>query len=149
MKKLTRFLICLIILTGATVQLFAQAHISTQSHQAQITGVKAVPIKSGNELEYFTAGDDGFLIKWTDNNEGEHYQISDVGIKMIAVAPNGNYVAVYESDGGSVNKVSVWDWRTLTRKFNKKYTDSITSLEFSAKGTYLIVVTASVDGAEF
>ncbi|MCR4899584.1 MAG: hypothetical protein K5907_02085 [Treponema sp.] len=149
MKKLTRFLICLIILTGAAVQLFAQAHISTQSHQAQITGVKAVPIKSGNELEYFTAGDDGFLIKWTDNNEGEHYQISDVGIKMIAVAPNGNYVAVYESDGGSVNKVSVWDWRTLTRKFNKKYTDSITSLEFSAKGTYLIVGTASVDGAEF
>ena len=127
----------------------AAAHISTQSHQAQITSVCSVPVRSGNDFEYFTAGDDGFLIRWNENNEGEHYQISDVGIKLIAVAPNGNYVAVYESDGGSVNKVSVWDWRTLTRKFMKKYKNSITSLEFSAKGTYLIVGTASVDGAEF
>ena len=146
MKKNIFFIL---IFVFAVLPFFAQAHISTQSHQAQITAIKSIPVKSGNELTYFTAGDDGFLIKWSDNNEGEHYQISDVGIKLIAVSPNSNYVAVYESDGGSVNKVSVWDWRTLTRKFNKKYTDSITSLEFSAKGTYLIVGTASVDGAEF
>ena len=68
---------------------------------------------------------------------------------MIAVSPNGNLIAVYESDGGSVNKVSVWDWRTLTRKKFWRYKDSITSLEFSSKGTYLIVGTASVDGVEF
>ena len=146
MKKHILFVL---IFLSAALPFFAQAHISTQSHQAQITTIKSLPVKSGNELSYFTAGDDGFLIKWTEDNEGEHYQISDVGIKLIAVAPNGNYVAVYESDGGSVNKISVWDWRTLTRKFMKKYTDSITSLEFSAKGTYLIVGTASVDGAEF
>ena len=129
--------------------LFADSHISTQSHQSQITSVRAVPYKSGSEFAYFTAGDDGFLIRWNENNEGEHYQISDVGIKMIAVSPSGNLIAVYESDGGSVNKVSVWDWRTLTRKKFWRYKDSITSLEFSSKGTYLIVGTASVDGVEF
>lgn len=145
MKKYFLFTIYLLV----AFSFWAQAHISTQSHQAQVTAVKSLPVTSGNELTYFTAGDDGFLIKWSDNNEGEHYQISDVGIKLIAVSPNGNYVAVYESDGGSVNKVSVWDWRSLTTKFSRKYTDSITSLEFSAKGTYLIVGTASVDGAEF
>lgn len=145
MKKYFLFTIYLL----SAFSFWAQAHISTQSHQAQVTAVKSLPVTSGNELTYFTAGDDGFLIKWSDNNEGEHYQISDVGIKLIAVSPNGNYVAVYESDGGSVNKVSVWDWRSLTTKFSRKYTDSITSLEFSAKGTYLIVGTASVDGAEF
>ncbi len=138
-----------LMLFSAAFFLFADAHISTQSHQAQITSVCSVPVKAGNDFEYFTAGDDGFLIRWNENNEGEHYQISDVGIKLIAVAPNGNYVAVYESDGGSVNKVSVWDWRSLSRKFMKKYKDSITSLDFSAKGNYLIVGTASVDGAEF
>ena len=129
--------------------LFADTHISTQSHQAQVTSVRSVPYKAGRDFEYFTAGDDGFLIKWNENNEGEHYQISDVGIKLIAVSPNGNLIAVYESDGGSVNKVSVWDWRSLTRKKFWRYKDSITSLEFSAKGTYLIVGTASVDGVEF
>ena len=137
------------IALAATWMLSAQAHISTQSHQAQITCVRSVPVRAGNDFEYFTAGDDGFLVRWNENNEGEHYQISDVGIKLIAVSPNGNLVAVYESDGGSVNKVSVWDWRTLTRKKFWRYSDSITSLEFSAKGTYLIVGTASVDGVVF
>ena len=146
MKKTSLIFIYLIL---SAVFLFADAHISTQSHQAQITSVRSVPYKTGSDFEYFTAGDDGFLIKWNENNEGEHYQISDVGIKQIAVSPNGNLIAVYESDGGSVNKVSVWDWRTLTRKKFWRYKDSITSLEFSAKGTYLIVGTASVDGVEF
>ena len=146
MKKTSLIFIYLIF---SAVFLFADAHISTQSHQAQITSVRSVPYKTGSDFEYFTAGDDGFLIKWNENNEGEHYQISDVGIKQIAVSPNGNLIAVYESDGGSVNKVSVWDWRTLTRKKFWRYKDSITSLEFSAKGTYLIVGTASVDGVEF
>ena len=146
MKK-TTFIFIYSILAAAF--LFADAHISTQSHQAQITSVRSVPYKTGSDFEYFTAGDDGFLIKWNENNEGEHYQISDVGIKMIAVSPNGNLIAVYESDGSSVNKVSVWDWRTLSRKKFWRYKDSITSLEFSAKGTYLIVGTASVDGVEF
>ncbi len=148
MKKLS-FIYFIVVYIFTTNFLFAESHISTQSHQSQITSVRAVPYKSGGEFSYFTAGDDGFLIKWNENNEGEHYQISDVGIKMIAVSPNGNLIAVYESDGGSVNKVSVWDWRTLTRKKFWRYKDSITSLEFSSKGTYLIVGTASVDGVEF
>ena len=149
MKRIIKTILLSAVFAFTAMPLMADAHISTQSHQAQITSLRSVPVRSGNDFEYFTASDDGFLIKWNENNEGEHYQISDVGIKLIAVAPNGNYIAVYESDGGSVNKVSVWDWRTLTRKFMKKYRDSITSLEFSAKGTYLIVGTASVDGAEF
>lgn len=153
MKKINKRIIAALFIIFSVLycssSLFSATHISTQSHQAQITSVRAVPIKAGNDFEYFTAGDDGFLVRWNENNEGEHYQISDVGIKQIAVAPNGNYIAVYESDGGSVNKVSVWEWRTLTRKFMKKYKDSITALEFSSKGSYLIVGTASVDGAEF
>ena len=146
MKKLLTLLSIFVLSISAV---FSESHISTQSHQSQVTGVKAVPIKSGTDFSYFSAGDDGFLIKWTDSNEGEHYQISDVGIKLLAVSPNGNDIAVYESDGGSVNRVSVWDWRTLNKKFSRKYSDSITSLNFSAKGTYLIVGTASVDGVEF
>ena len=148
-KRQFTFIYFTAVLLFGAASLFADTHISTQSHQAQITSICAVPVRSGNDFEYFTAGDDGFLIKWNENNEGEHYQISDVGIKMIAVSPAGNLIAVYESDGGSVNKVSVWDWRTLTRKKFWRYKDSITSLEFSAKGTYLIVGTASVDGVEF
>lgn len=129
--------------------IWAQSHTSTQSHQQSVTNICSIPSQKAFDFSFFSAGDDGFLIRWDDNNEGEHYQLSDVGIKLIAVSPNGNDVAVYESDGGSINKVSVWDWRNLSRKYQKKYTDSITSLNFSARGNYLIVGTATVDGAEF
>lgn len=143
MKKICflLFLICFFVPS------FAQSHISQQSHQDRIT--KIIPSRDANERTFFTAGEDGFIVKWADDNQGEHYQFSEVGIKMIALSPNGNDIAIYESDGGSVNKVSVWDWRTFTRKYQKKFSDSITSLAFSAKGTYLIIGTATVDGAVF
>lgn len=144
MKKIffISFLLCF------TIYLNAQSHISTQSHQAQIN--KIIPaITTGYEGSYFSAGEDGFIVKWSDDNQGEHYQFSDVGIKLIALSPNGNDIAIYETDGGSVNKVSVWDWRNFNRKYQKKFTDSITSLSFSSKGTYLIIGTATVDGAVF
>lgn len=145
MKKLS----ISIILLSLIFSLSAQAHISTQAHQQQITSI--TPLKYTNNIEgaYFTAGDDGFVIRWTEDGQGEHYQFSDIGIKYIAVAPNGNEIAIYETDGGSINKVSVWDWRSFTRKYQKKFSDSITSLTYSTKGTYLIVGTATVDGAVF
>ena len=115
----------------------AQSHFSTQSHQALVTNIEAVAESTGWDTAWFSAGEDGFLIRWGEDNQGEHYQISDVGIKLIAVSPNGNDLAVYETDGGSVNKVSVWDWKSLTRKYQKNFTDSITSLKFSSKGNLI------------
>lgn len=146
MKKiLLSFLIYSLILSS----IFSQAHISTQSHQGGVNKLISIPTQNVLDYSFFSIGQDGFLVRWSDDNQGEHYQISDVGIKLISISPNGNDIAVYETDGGSVNKVSIWDWRNLSRKWQKKYTDSITSLSFSAKGTYLIVGTATVDGAEF
>lgn len=136
-------------IAAATFLIFslsAQSHISTQSHQAQVTQVRPVSVR-GTDGSYFTASDDGFVIKWTFDGQGEHYQFSDVSIKLLAVSPNGNEIALYETDGGSINRVTVWDWKTLNRKYLKKFSDSITSLTYSANGNYLIVGTATVDGA--
>lgn len=144
MKKSFFFCFCTMLLCGA----YAQSHFSLQSHQSQINQIKLANNKTF-EKSYYTAGDDGFVVKWSEDNQGEHYQFSDIGIKLIAVSPVNNLIALYETDGGSVNKVTVWDWNTFTRKTLKKFNDSITSLEFSAKGTYLIIGTATVDGAVF
>lgn len=124
---------------------FAQAHVSPQPHQGAVTGMAF--LESGGAV--FSGGNDGFLIKWAEDGTGEHYQISDLPIKMLALSPNGNDIAVYESDGASLNRVSVWNWRTLTRKFAFRFTDSLTSLSYSARGTYVICGTASVSGAFF
>jgi hypothetical protein len=136
------------ILSTLSLSLSAQSHISTQSHQSVVSAI--VPANSGDSQKtFFSAGEDGFLIKWTDDDQGEHYQISELPIKMAAVCPGKNLVAVYETDSGLINRVSVWDFTTLTRKYARRFSDSVTSLTFSANGTYLIVGTAAVDGAVF
>ena len=147
MKKIPFLAGCAFFLT---VSVHAQqSHMSTQAHQAQVNSVILSTFKDDYGPSYFSAGDDGFIVKWSEDNQGEHYQLSDVGIKLISCSPTENLIAVYESDGGSVNRVSVWDWKTLTRKYQKKFSDSVTSLNFSANGTYIIVGTATVDGAVF
>ena len=144
MKKIITLISCAFLF----FTLNAQSHISTQSHQAQVTQIAPVSTR-GTDGSYYSASDDGFVIKWAFDGQGEHYQFSDVSIKLLAVSPNGNEIALYETDGGSINRVTVWDWKTLTRKYLRKFSDSITSLSYSANGTYLIVGTATVDGAVF
>lgn len=147
MKRiLTFFAISLLLINFNS---FAQSHISTQAHQEPVNMVVPASSESDFDKSYFTIGKDGFLVKWTSDDQGEHYQISDMEIKMAVVSPNGKEIAVYETDGGTTNRVSVWNWETLSRKFARRFSDSITSLTYSAKGTYLIVGTATVDGAVF
>lgn len=122
---------------------FGQTHTSTQPHDGSVTAFAT----GSNAL--FSAGNDGFLIKWTASGMGEHFQVSDYEIKMIAVHPNGNEIAVYETDGYSVNRISVWNWATQTRKFAKRISDTVTSLAYSEKGTYIMAGTTSIDGIIF
>ena len=134
------------LIANSSFLIFSQSHISTQSHSGAVTNVAYLEDSDGS---VFSAGNDGFLVKWTEDGMGEHYQISDLAVKMIARSPNGNEIAVYETDGASLNRVSVWNWKTFTRKYAFRFTDSLTSLAYSAKGTYIICGTASVSGAFF
>lgn len=129
--------------------LHSQSHISSQSHQEAVSYL--VPGSSDNDIDnvFFTSGKDGFLVKWSSDNSGEHYQITEHEIKMICVSPDGKDIAVYETDGGLINRVSVWNWDTLSKRFSRRFSDSITSLSYSEKGNYLMVGTATVDGVVF
>ena len=140
-----RYTIFFIAALLSALPLASQSHISNQKHEGEVRAVSA----SRGASAFFTAGDDGFLIKWTDDDQGEHYQISDMSVKLSALSPDGKTIAAYETDGGLVNRVSVWDFDTLTRKYARRFSDAVTSLSFSAKGTYVIVGTASVEGAIF
>lgn len=145
MKKLVLSFLSVVVFTSVC---FSQIHTTKQSHQSLITAIEKSTNKSADNT-FFTASEDGFLINWKADGYGEHYQVSNLWIKNIACSPNGTDVAVYETDGASINIVTVWNWKKLTKKFQKKYNDTITSLAYSAKGTYLIVGTSSIEGAEF
>ncbi len=143
-KKLLGILLMLCI----AISLYAKTQVSTQGHDGEVTAL-AVATVAGKKVVY-TGSDDGFLIRWDENGRGSHFQVSDDSIKMIAVHPNGNEIAVYESDGLTVNRISVWNWQTLTKKFASKRLDStITSLAYTARGSQIMVGQANVMGIIF
>ncbi len=139
LKNSVLFLLCFSLFTS----LSAQKQFSHQPHTGSVTDL----VLAGQYI--FSAGDDGFLVRWDEQGTGEHLQVSDISIKKIAVSPNGRLVAVYESDDFSVHRISVWDWQTKTRKYAKRFSDSILSLSFSYNGTYLMAGISSAEGLIF
>ena len=89
---------------------------STQPHTGSVLNLSC----KNDRNEVFSAGNDGMVIKWNTNNTGEHFQCSDLPIHMIAVHPTKEEIAVYETDGFSVYRVSVWDWSRKTKKFTNE-----------------------------
>ncbi|MCR4714905.1 MAG: hypothetical protein K5751_11090, partial [Treponemataceae bacterium] len=139
MKKLITVL-CLLILSSA---MFADVHISSQPHYGQINDMEMT------EDSLFTVGQDGYVINWKQDGTGEHYQISDLEIKMIANNPKNNNIAIYETDGYSINRISVWDWSTQKKVYAKRVPYTVSSLQYTEKGTYLMVGTTSEAGIYF
>ena len=118
---------------------------STQPHSGSVLSLSC----KNDRNEVFSAGNDGMVIKWNTNNTGEHFQCSDLPIHMIAVHPLKEEIAIYETDEFSTYRVSVWDWSRKTKKFTKTFNSAITCLNYSAKGTYLLVGTATMQGLSF
>jgi WD40 repeat protein len=129
--------------TNATGMQYAGAQDAVaRRHQGAITSLAQVPGTSS----FFSAGKDGFLVLHTPDGKGDSWQVSDIPVVRIAVHPDGNLVAVYESDGFSVHRVSVWNWKDKTRLNAKRLRDAVLSVSWSARGTWLMVGNTSLDG---
>ena len=109
-------------------------------------GVAAVADSSVTH-SFFAAGKDGFMTRFSYGTmKPETWQVSTMPIKRIAAHPKKALVAVYETDGFSVHKISLWDWQTKKQLYAKRFSSSILSLSWSAQGTYLFIGTASTEG---
>lgn len=115
--------------------------MSGRKHQGAVLCLEAGPSST-----FFSGGADGFLAEHTESSVDSFWQISDLAIRRIAVHPEGNYIAVYETDGFYLHRVSVWNWETKQRLYAKRFKDAVVSLSWSAKGTWLIAGNTSIDG---
>lgn len=96
---------------------------------------------------FFAAGNDGFISRYTYGDLApETWQVSDLPVKLLAAHPKKAHIAVYETDGFSIHKISLWDWQRKKQVYVKRFTDSVLSLSWSAQGTYLFIGTASAAG---
>lgn len=145
-KKMKINILSLVVSACIIFPLSGQAYQSLQPHDGKVTILAA----KADEQSFFSAGEDGFLVKWKQSGQeessGERYQISDIPIKLLDLAPAGSDLAVYESDGLSTNRVAVYDWTGYSRRFAKRFKNTVTCLSYSANGSYLFVATATVNG---
>lgn len=141
MSKILYILISLITITA-----HAQAYVSTQSHEGKVNCIQSFETSNNPDTSFYSAGNDGFLVKWSSDGMGEHYQVSDLQVQKVARNPVSGDVAVYETDGISVHRVTVIDPRTFAKRFSKRFSDSISAISFSAKGNFLFVGTNAING---
>ncbi|UTC51843.1 WD40 repeat domain-containing protein [Treponema sp. OMZ 855] len=109
-------------------------------------GVTAIADSSVTR-SFFAAGKDGFITRFSYGTmKPETWQVSTMPVKRIAAHPKKAMVAVYETDGFSIHKISLWDWQTKKQLYAKRFASSVLSLSWSAQGTYLFIGTASTEG---
>ena len=136
-------LIAAIIFGGAAL---AQPRFSSQGHKSKVVAI--VPELNSKAQAFYTVGQDGFIIRW-ENGIGEHFQVSDKKIELAAQAPNAKEIAFYESDGAAYHSVKVWDAASKKVKKSILLKTQVTSLCYSAKGTYIIATTNERNGVYF
>lgn len=133
---------------ASAIAAFFLAFFPLSAQQIQSAGAAAIlaisPVPGTSN--FFVAGNDGFVSLCSQDGILDRWQLSTLPIRIVSVHPDGNRVAIFESDGFSVNRISVWDWKTKTRIFAKRFRDSIISLSWSAKGSWLIIGNTSVEG---
>lgn len=122
-----------------------------QAHPAHLYHVFEGGVSAITDSEavhsFFVAGNDGFITRYTHNElKAETYQITDMPIKFIAAHPKKNYLAVYATDEFGTHIISIWDWAQKKAIYSKHFTSAVLSLAWSAKGTYLFIGTASLEG---
>lgn len=140
MKKL----LIVFLLTLFSLNSFGQSRITTIPHEDDVIAI----FPSNSNDSFFSVGTDGFIIEW-ENNKGKHFQITNNKIKKVAKNPFKNEFAIYETDLNNNNILSVWDWDTLEKKYSHSFSDSILSINYSKKSTYLILGTTTEQGTIF
>lgn len=105
-----------------------------------IGGINDIALEYNRGDSFYIAGEDGFVSKcFYPSFETETWQLSNLAIKKIASHPDGRTIALYESDGRTIHKISVWEWKTKKRIFIIRPNYFITSISWSANGNYLFV----------
>ncbi len=131
---LPRFRFFLVFLLLTTLSSMAQ---DTTGHRGSISAL-AYDEKDGL---IFSAGSDGYIAAWNPDTMAisTKYQVSPYGLTALSLHPNRAELAVSESDGLGIYRVSVWNYITRTRIFSLRFKDAISFLGYSANGTFLLV----------
>jgi len=97
----------------------------------------------------FSAGEDGFINVWTTESAIARYQLSPYALTGLTLRPGHSQLAVIESDGLGLFRISAWDYATYKNIFTLRFKDPVTSIGYSAGGSFLIATRSAQNGVVF
>ena len=102
-----------------------------------------------NDGYFYSAGEDGFVGIWNNQEAIYRFQVSPFGLSSMVLRPGKTQIAVIEDDGLSMHRISSWDHETGENIFTLSFMDSVSFINFSAAGTFLIVGLSGQTGVIF
>ncbi len=147
-KFFARFVLAAVIFF--TVNLFADAQsfadIPSASHTGKLTCL--VEDENGN---IFSAGEDGFINFWNmqKNAAEDRFQLSPYAIVSMVHRPGRSHIAIVESDGMGLYRISAWDYLQKRKLFTLRFKDPVSYITYSRNGSFLIAARNGRTGIVF
>ncbi|MDR2184864.1 MAG: WD40 repeat domain-containing protein [Treponema sp.] len=130
----------LVLLAGLAAALFLAAWevLPAQTAGAHRGAVNA--LVSDDQGRVLSAGADGFLGIWSpaDRAAVDRYQLSPYPIAAMAKRPGRSQIAVIESNGLGVYRISAWDYEKKERFFVLSFRDPLSCIGYSASGGFIM-----------
>jgi hypothetical protein len=103
------------------------------------------------EDRVLSAGADGFLGIWNIRNNAseERFQLSSCSLVSMVRRPGETQVALIESDGLGLYRISAWDYEKKQKLFTLRFRDPVSYITYSAGGNFIIVSRSARTGVVF
>lgn len=149
-KRLFSFLsLHIVFFSVFGTSIFSQDNYTARLDKSRIAGGHrgaVTALLTDDEGRLLSAGEDGFLGIWNKHYAIERFQLSPYALHNMALRPGKTQIAVAESDGFGINRISAWDYITKKRIFSLDFIDSVSYINYSAAGNFLIVSRDASDG---
>jgi hypothetical protein len=103
------------------------------------------------EDRVLSAGADGFVGIWNIRNNiaEERFQASPYSLVSMALRPGETQIALIESDGLGLYRVSAWDYSKKQNLFILRFRDPVSYITYSAGGNFIILSRSARTGVVF
>ena len=114
------------------------------SHRGAVTA-----ILRDEDGRILSAAEDGFLQIWNEHSAEERFQLSSFEIQTMVLRPGLTQVAIVERESSDISRISAWDYLTRKKLFTQRFRGTVTSINYSGAGSFLIVSLSGPEGVVF